>query len=554
MKKTNNKKTRRIAAALAALSMVSAISVPAASICASAADAETETSIIMECDDFDEICAIGEIGEINEAWAALKDSNSGKTTATMHFRGPVADYFNEHKVELKDTLLKAANSKVDEYCDKIPVAGGLLKSVVGKLFGKFMSKSTEAPQMTVNELNENIKQYKAEIEKAISNSKDEIENDILCVGEVQGFYNEFVKFISMIDDYAESIEAISRMDISEEAKTLKIAKLIGNPDDWTKTYTSVFGAYNTSVKMLRQSGLLSTHDIFTAIYDYYAGKSMFSGEAKMQAQNAVDYIHSQFIYSYAVLTECLTAQLEILDMEDTSVLPQMEYNSFSSNIEDVTYRLETLTNQIFGTLDGDAIYDEEGDVVGYENVTATNEFSIEGSYEKFHNINEYLFTNKQTLDKGGKEMSPELLVSKWTDFDYYHMPKYINNQGLSENELLDIVKHANSKGYSIYRYLQHIGFKANIPTDIIKSRTYIPVAYMEPNVDVSKNGLKYVTKYRVKAVLSYRDVEAASTCQELTYLTNTKEWCEDRYHIKKNEDKVDSWFNNAYIMFLQKAN
>ena len=348
MKKVNNNlKTKMVAIALATVTLVSTVAVPVS--------AATSDAVFSEL-------------------SAVTVSQTGRTTATMRFRGPVADYFNEHKTELKDKLLKAANSKVDEYCEKVPIAGDLLKSVVGKLFGKFMSKSNEVPQMTVNELNECIQQYKSELENAIKKSKDEIENDILCVAEVQSFYNEFVKFISMIDDYVTDIDAISNMKISEEAKTLKIAKLIGNPDDWTKTYTSVFGAYNTSVNMLKKAGLLSTHDIYTAIYDYYAGKSMFSGEAKMQAQQAVDYIHSQFIYSYAVLTECLTAHLDVLDMEDTSTLPKMEYNNFSSNIEDVVYRIETLTNQIMGNLEGDAVYDEEGNVVRYENVTATDEF------------------------------------------------------------------------------------------------------------------------------------------------------------------------------------
>ena len=548
MKKSNNTKTRRIAAALAAISMVSAISAPAASICAGAA--EEETAIIMEINDFDEISDIS---------AALTVSGSDRTTATMHFRGPVADYFNEHKTELKDKLLKAANSKVGEYCDKIPVAGELLKSVVGKFFGKFMSKSDEAPRMTVNELNECIQKYKAELENAISKSKDEIENDILCVAEVQGFYNEFVKFTSMIDDYANDINAISKMNISEEAKTLKIAKLIGNAEDWTKTYTSVFGAYNTSVNMMKKSGLLSTHDIYTAIYDYYAGKSMFSGEAKMQAQQAVDYIHSQFIYSYAILTECLTAQLEILDMEDTSMLPQSEYNAFSSNIEDVTYRLETLTNQIMGNLEGDAIYDEEGEITAYENVTATDEFSMEGSYEKFNNIYDYTFINKQTLDKGGKDMSPELFLSKWTDFNYHEMESRMSRQGLTEQELMDTVKHANSKGLSIYRYLEEIGFNADIPENIKKAQTYIPVASRE-TYDHNKSGTKYTTKYFIKAVVAYRSAEAESSSDktyrptyehEFNYATLIQEWWSDRIHRKDDVWKECDKLNDAYIMFLQ---
>ena len=533
MKKVNNNlKTKMVAIALATVTLVSTVAVPVS--------AATSDAVFSEL-------------------SAVTVSQTGRTTATMRFRGPVADYFNEHKTELKDKLLKAANSKVDEYCEKVPIAGDLLKSVVGKLFGKFMSKSNEVPQMTVNELNECIQQYKSELENAIKKSKDEIENDILCVAEVQSFYNEFVKFISMIDDYVTDIDAISNMKISEEAKTLKIAKLIGNPDDWTKTYTSVFGAYNTSVNMLKKAGLLSTHDIYTAIYDYYAGKSMFSGEAKMQAQQAVDYIHSQFIYSYAVLTECLTAHLDVLDMEDTSTLPKMEYNNFSSNIEDVVYRIETLTNQIMGNLEGDAVYDEEGNVVRYENVTATDEFSMEGSYEKFNNIYDYTFINKQTLNKGGKDMSPELFVSKWSDFNYHEMNERLGKQGLSEKELMDIVKHANSKGYSIYRYLEKMGFNADIPENIKKSQTYIPVKEWAEYSN-NKSGTKYTTKYFINAVIAYRDAEAENDSKKenrptyehkFNYATLVQEWWNDRCTRKPDKWTTCSDLKDSYIMFLQ---
>ena len=104
-------------------------------------------------------------------------------------------------------------------------------------------------------------------------------------------------------------------------------------------------------------------------------------------------------------------------------------------------------------------------------------------------------------------MSPELFVSKWSDFNYHEMNNRLGKQGLTENELMDIVKHANSKGYSIYRYLEKMGFNDDIPENIKKSQTYIPVKEWAEYSN-NKSGTKYTTKYFINAVIAYRDAEA----------------------------------------------
>ena len=531
MKNTNKKHsvTRKTAGFFAALALMTATVPTAASIANSAAPAATYTI------------------------------SASAATGDMRMRGPVADYFNENKTEIKDYLLKLANSKIGELAEKVPVAGGLIKSITNKFFSKFITP--EEKDMTVKELNENIQQYKKELEDALKKSTTQIENDIKCVDEVGQFYTKFAEFMSMIDDYAEQIQNYSKQNISEEAKTLKIAKLIGNPDEWTKNSGTVFGTYNTSRKLLEKSGLLSKRDIFTAIYDYHAGHSMFAVEAKEKAREAVELIYSQYVYSYAILTECLNAHLEILNIEDTSVLPEMEYKTFSSNIEDVVDRMNMLNTQIFGALEGDPILNENGETVGYENVCATDAFSIEGSYEKFNSIYDFTFINKKTLDQGGKQFSPDLYLSQWKDFDTKQMSTFWKRQNLTEQEILDIVKYANSKGLSIYRFLESIGFKATLPENLKKAKTYIPVSdviYGKP--DISDQGCTWKTKYSIKGVIAFRDAAAENSkdksfrptyVHDLTYGTHIEKY--DNYYYRKHTDKFESssWCKDAAIMFLQ---
>ena len=475
--------------------------------------------------------------------------------SNIKFKGPIADYLAENKDELKNKLLQLAGSKAGELAEQVPVAGGLLKSVVGKLFDKFMTKKPEEQQMTINELNKSIQEYKSQLEAAMGKNTKQIENDILCVSEVQSFYNEFTKFMSMVEDYADSIDDISRSNISEEAKTLKVAKLIGNAEDWTNSASSVFMTYNTSRNLLQKCGLLSEHDIFTAIYDYYAGRSMFSGEAKMQAQRAVEYIRSQYIYAYSILTECLTAQLEVLNTEDTSVFPQNEYTRFSSNVEDITYRMDRLLSDIFGTMEGDAII-EDGEIVGYTNVTLTDNTSIEGSYDKFTKIYDFTFINKQTLDKGGKKLSPNMLIKVWSDgYDGRDIESLTANAGLSEQDFKDLVKHAQEKGLSLFDYLETVGFKFDIPGNVKRDKTYMPIGGGKVEVSDSNNGRKYTSKFSIRYIKPFQASNASpDKVETLKYGTHVREYG-DYYHVTTDKWTVDSSLkkasNGAAVIFFR---
>ena len=124
MKKLNNtKKTRRIASALAALSILSAMAMPVTTISASAAEETVITET--ENDDFtlDETKEEPIISEITDSAAV----NAGE-------RGPVKPIQND---KLQKAIESAMKKLVSMGLGKIPVCGGALSGIFDGICGLF---------------------------------------------------------------------------------------------------------------------------------------------------------------------------------------------------------------------------------------------------------------------------------------------------------------------------------------------------------------------------------------------------------------------------------
>ncbi|MBQ9460727.1 MAG: leucine-rich repeat protein, partial [Clostridia bacterium] len=125
---------------------------------------------------------------------------------------------------------------------------------------------------------------------------------------------------------------------TENDKLVMVASLIGNTNDWSNNKQNL-------VYRMHQIGLLlkgTTYSdldgksIYQKVYDYYARKSLFSGEIYDKAVPYIDSVVYEYLYAYSVLMECMEASLKVSrftpeDEASLSAKVSEEYRKLKSN-------------------------------------------------------------------------------------------------------------------------------------------------------------------------------------------------------------------------------
>ena len=196
-------------------------------------------------------------------------------------RGPVKPIQND---KLQGAIESAMKKLASMGLGKIPVCGEVLSGIFDGICGLF----EEAPPTpaTIEQIDELMQKYNAELKDAISESRNDILSEISSVSEIDNFYSPFVEFVGQVKYLEEEINSIKGYDISENRKIFKTAELIGKKDTWGDTNT-IIGHMNTLREQMNKTGLFSNQGIFEALYKHYEKNVMFSHEAKEKAQEAV---------------------------------------------------------------------------------------------------------------------------------------------------------------------------------------------------------------------------------------------------------------------------
>ena len=125
---------------------------------------------------------------------------------------------------------------------------------------------------------------------------------------------------------------------TENDRLVMVASLIGNTNDWSNNKQNL-------VYRIHQIGLLlkgTTYSdldgksLYQKVYDYYAKKSLFSGEIYDKAVPYINSIVYEYLYAYSVLMECMEASLKVarFTAEDEKALSDKvseEYKKIKSN-------------------------------------------------------------------------------------------------------------------------------------------------------------------------------------------------------------------------------
>lgn len=215
-----------------------------------------------------------------------------------------------------------------------------LTGAFGSSGGGGKSVSTEDLEELRQHLDEELTEIKAEISRLGADLTSEIG---------MSFYagNLGQELIDLHTTSSLNASNIKRYKNSSDYKTendklVMVASLIGNTNDWSNNKQNL-------VYRMHQIGLLlkgTTYSdldgksIYQKVYDYYARKSLFSGEIYDKAVPYIDSVVYEYLYAYSVLMECMEASLKVsrFTPEDEAALSAKvseEYKKLKSNSESV---------------------------------------------------------------------------------------------------------------------------------------------------------------------------------------------------------------------------
>ena len=544
----NLNKKRRIAAALASLSLMSALTMPVATITASA-DETPETTVEINVDeetDVDEEEADEEKVSIDEIQVSEELESSAVNTGV---RGPVKPIQSD---KLGKALLSASKKLVSMGLGKIPVCGGALSGIFNGVCGLFEEKPPVPA--TIEQIDELLQKYNAELKEAVSESHDDIIKEISSVSEINSFYAPFVEFVGQVNYLEGEINAIKDYDISENKKIFKIGELIGKKDTWGDTNT-IIGHLNTLKEQMNKTGLLSNQGIFEALYHHYEKEVMFSYEAKAKAQDAVDYIYAEMLYGYALVMECLSSQLQIVQLEDKSEFDSCELSTICRDANDIITRMIAVTGMTFGdtqlvdetsttiwftdvkpearegrTIEKVLYSDHnlippgipQGAVYGYYGTDgtfdtlgsgATVKFyhgsncygykvtdttvntveclpkdSLTGMYEAFNKIYDQTYVNK---GKASVKLSKDFKTNGFSTYGSDKLKRIVNVQPIGEADIKNIVKYAGEKGMTTKQFLESVGFN----TECIDSNSLLATGDIWNDHNVLDDAVQGLTQF-----------------------------------------------------------
>jgi len=290
---------------------------------------------------------------LSVALSALTAFSAGSAAMTTAFYSAPVVYAASGLSSQDSKLLKAEEKMImgmaKTVFKDVPFFGNFLDGIdsildltgaFGSSGGGGKSVSTEDLEELRNHLDEELTEIKSEISRLGADLTSEIG---------MSFYagNLGQELIDLHTTSSLNASNIARYKKSSDYKTendklVMVASLIGNTNDWSNNKQNL-------VYRMHQIGLLlkgTTYSdldgksIYQKVYDYYARKSLFSGEIYDKAVPYIDSVVYEYLYAYSVLMECMEASLKVsrFTPEDEAALSAKvseEYKKLKSNSESV---------------------------------------------------------------------------------------------------------------------------------------------------------------------------------------------------------------------------
>lgn len=383
------------------------------------------------------------------------------------------------KITLDKDLLtaqKMSTATILKIIEGFTKNGKYVCPALGILADALIQGQGDKTQEKLDEINDKIDR----LFEAIKDSEKSIKSTFENIAGLQSFYESFVDFKSKTEILYNNIKiAKENPNLSNTEKLAEIASLIGNSKDWEKSYEhSLTSLRNFMNKVSYPSG----ENVFVATYNYFTGKTMFSGEALDKAKVACEGIMQTYTAGSSVILECLCAQLYVNCLTDeTKATISKEYmNDICKDTYKLSIKINDVLEPMIGRIsdikdDGTPVIDTSGTFKAKMDAMLTSSRTIlvnEGHSSL--KLSAFLFAKNHeyvpTIDKGLElECASGREMAEWFN-------KNVVNGQINGDIVRSIAAYAGKNGKTIRQLLNENGFDtSNLPTGayLISSEAYV---------------------------------------------------------------------------------
>ena len=459
MKKSNNAKTRKIAAALAALSIASAMALPASSVAASAAESseivcefpeiDTNPAVIQETDEF-----LGTVTTTAEEPEQIQETTTTETTTAQETTSTAQEVQTAETTPVKfvtkpekdiaviplakKLALKGADAAFDTVGKAVPGTGILLAPVKALFHAgldepdplQMINSRLQDMDSKLDEMSEKLCSLDSGINRNTQWMGSKIEN---CA-DLSDLRNDFRNLSPEASKLVRDISSIeNNSNLNKNQKILRLAALT-NTERFDRVTTYIY-------KIMKAMGGkdIAYTDMFETLYKKEALRSMFAKEAYNRAYPVAEALTQQYIYAISLVEECQLAAMaleqfgedEIADISgnagDLAKFRNFNFKRHNLDMDDMTEALNAVA-------DGFQRFKDSHDNCNY----------IRKGTE-----NRKISFGRKLNSEGGKYLDP------------------IDESGknaLSVDEIIELADYvrANYPGKSVYEYLRDNGVSLNI--------------------------------------------------------------------------------------------
>ena len=459
MKKSNNAKTRKIAAALAALSIASAMALPASSVAASAAESseivcefpeiDTNPAVIQETDEF-----LGTVTTTAEEPEQIQETTTTETTTAQETTSTAQEVQTAETTPVKfvtkpekdiaviplakKLALKGADAAFDTVSKAVPGTGILLAPVKALFHAgldepdplQMINSRLQDMDSKLDEMSEKLCSLDSGINRNTQWMGSKIEN---CA-DLSDLRNDFRNLSPEASKLVRDISSIeNNSNLNKNQKILRLAALT-NTERFDRVTTYIY-------KIMKAMGGkdIAYTDMFETLYKKEALRSMFAKEAYNRAYPVAEALTQQYIYAISLVEECQLAAMaleqfgedEIADISgnagDLAKFRNFNFKRHNLDMDDMTEALNAVA-------DGFQRFKDSHDNCNYIRKGTENR-KISFGRKLNSEDGKYL----DPIDESGKNaLSVEEII-----------------------ELADYVR-ANYPGKSVYEYLRDNGVSLNI--------------------------------------------------------------------------------------------
>ena len=348
MKKSNNAKARKIAAALAALSIASAMALPASSVAASAAESseivyelpeiDTNPAVIQETDEAVELLEtvttiadeLEQVQETTEAQEAPVTSTTQAESEEQNTETTPVKFVTKSGKDIaviplaKKLALKGADAAFDAIGKKVPGTGVLLAPVKALLHMgleepdplEMISSRLEDMDNKLDEMSEKLCSLDSDINRNTQWMGTKIEN---CA-DLSDLRNDFRNLSPEASKLVKDIISIeNNSNLNKNQKILRLAALT-NTERFDRVTTYIY-------KIMKAMGGrdIAYTDMFETLYKKEAANCMFSKEAYKKAFPVAEALTKQYVYAVSLVQECQIAAL-VLEQFGENEVAELEVN------------------------------------------------------------------------------------------------------------------------------------------------------------------------------------------------------------------------------------